>query len=214
MRIKLDIDVSLSPRARWAIAWVLTPLAMLSGSTVAHAWTDGLNTDWIQPGKPISASLLRGLLDQANARMNVLEEKIGMYTVDQKSAQYSLAAVYVTSTNKITPGDMSGLDMPSGYRSGKLACEEITGSPSAHMCTCEELSRSAALGIKGPDQPGWYTCHFRADYITDTVSSGKSNSDCDGWRNNDANHVGMATGNTWEPAGLTCDKKQPILCCD
>lgn len=214
MRIKLDIDVTLSPRARWAIAWVLTPLAMLSGSTLAHAWTDGVNTDWIKAGNPISASSLKALLDQTDARLANLEQKIGTYTVDQKSAQYSLAAVYVMSTNKVTPGDMSGLDLPAGYKSGKLACEEITGSPSAHMCTCDEISRTAALGIEGPAQAGWYTCHLRADYITDTVSSGKSNSDCDGWRSSDVNHVGMATGNTWEPSGQTCDKKMPVLCCD
>lgn len=217
MRIKLEIDLSLSPRSRWVIAWVLTPVAVLAGSgAVAHAWTGGLTTAWIQQNAPVSATSLKGLLDQTDQRLNALENKsiesrVATYTVGGETLSYSLGAVYVKPTEDATPGDMSGLAGVQAYKAhfaAKKACEMATSSKSAHMCTGDEIARSAALGVAPPSTIGWYTTQFRID------TGNMSNGDCDGWRNADVNHAGHVGAAPWSPSSQTCDKPLPVLCCD
>lgn len=78
MQIKvITIDVQLSSRAKAAIRWVLTPLAVLVGSAaVAHAWTT-TNTDWVKSGNKISAGDLKKVLDEADQRLAKLESQVG-----------------------------------------------------------------------------------------------------------------------------------------
>jgi hypothetical protein len=71
VKIQLEIDISLTPRTKAAIRWVATPLALLLGTAaVAHATID---TTWINPGSPLSASQLKANFQDAETRLAALE---------------------------------------------------------------------------------------------------------------------------------------------
>jgi hypothetical protein len=92
----------------------------------------------------------------------------------------STNAVYCGTTASTT-GAFSTTIIPgfgnvSGYRSGKALCELACGSPAAHMCSNEELGRSAQMGALPQVAAGyWFAGMAYSQYNS-------SNSiDCDGW---------------------------------
>jgi hypothetical protein len=76
MEIKvITVDVRLSRNTKRAIAWVLTPLAVLAGSlAVAHAaWGPGVDVTWIRSGQAVDAAKLKAIVDDADRRITALE---------------------------------------------------------------------------------------------------------------------------------------------
>jgi hypothetical protein len=76
MEIKvITVDVRLSRNTKRAIAWVLTPLAVLAGSlAVAHAaWGPGVDVTWIRSGQAVDAAKLKAIVDDADRRFTALE---------------------------------------------------------------------------------------------------------------------------------------------
>jgi hypothetical protein len=93
----------------------------------------------------------------------------------------------------------------SGYRAGKLLCEKTFG-PAAHICTGEEMVRSAQLGIaiKAPLSGFWYS--------SGNMSSDQANSDCQGWTSQSSSRVGPVWSDTFPNFGH-CDVLRPVACC-
>jgi hypothetical protein len=110
----------------------------------------------------------------------------------------------------------------AGYVAAKAMCEAAAAcgsSPTAHMCSGEEILRSVQIGV--PVSTGWYSSTVLASVSTDTLL------DCDGWGPTSVSAAG-ALGSSWGapptfptsmyPQGLpirtACMTVQPILCCD
>jgi hypothetical protein len=72
MQIKVvTVDFRLSQNAKRAIRWGLLPLAVLIGSmALARAY----DTSWIASGQQVSASKLKGDLDEVQTRLTALEQ--------------------------------------------------------------------------------------------------------------------------------------------
>src|SRR5262249_54610814 len=125
--------------------------------------------------------------------------------------QYSVGATkYCGGSSGSTNGLITtGGAVPDGYQSAKLLCQSAPGcgmSATAHMCSAEEMVRSAQLGIS-PSGPGWY-------------SAGDSDApqfnvprECFGWTSNDSRVLGTVWDVTF-PNPFPCSFAFPILCCD
>lgn len=142
-------------------------------------------------------------------------------TVGSKS--YSLGAVFKKATQPIHTGNLGG------YAGAKSICEAAVGTPTAHMCTGEELVRSAQLGISVPAGGGWYSS---AGDAIDGTSPGQTqpnrhDDDCQGWTDNstvnNGTTVGTSDGPTWikntgvpqgRPFHGDCSTSNAVLCCD
>jgi hypothetical protein len=177
---------------RWSrMRWLVTIGAVsLAASAVALALPNGYFTS----GATLQAADLNAMLAAIN--------KPDIATT-QSGKHYSLAALYCGATASSTNGQIT-----EGYVGAKTLCQSTCGgSPSAHMCNADELTRSAQLGI--PPGSGWYTAGVWVPY------NSQSFNDCVGWSSNsNANR-----GATWvpsppQPGAVTCDTQQPVLCCD
>jgi hypothetical protein len=103
---------------------------------------------------------------------------------------------------------MSAFGSQRGYSATRAPCQAACGTPTAHMCSGEEVIRSAALGTTMPT--GWFAAGFNVYSINTYVS------DCDGfttsnavsgtlWKNNDSG--------AWA-SNAPCTHVHPVLCCD
>jgi hypothetical protein len=118
--------------------------------------------------------------------------------------QYSLDATYCGSTTATIGTFNSGTHQ--GYLAAKDLCESVADcnqSPSAHMCTSEEIVRSMQVADVVPW--GWYSTGTRASLAVAPID------DCHSWSDN-----GTGAGAWW--AGFAgsepCSVPEPILCCD
>lgn len=210
MRIRIDVEIT--PRARRALTGLL--LVGLTGTVAnAHAgWSSDVT--WIAPNEPISATKLKALFTEADERITAVEDDVAKLeaakpVVTKNGKQWSLGATYCGIT-AATDGSAGG------YATTKALCEQPTtgcpsasgglGSSSAHMCTAEELVRSASSGIPLPGA-GWYN---RGARVIEGPSSAMT--DCAGWTSNSTNMSGALWSVT--PSGATCNATYPILCCD
>jgi hypothetical protein len=93
----------------------------------------------------------------------------------------------------------------SGYRAGKLLCQKTYG-PAAHVCSGEEMVRSAQLGIaiNAPLSGFWYS--------SGSMSSDERITDCMGWTSHDAGLEGPVWSDTFPNFGH-CDVLRPVACC-
>jgi hypothetical protein len=134
-----------------------------------------------------------------------------IYTNPQTNKTYSTNAGYcgktATTQGKITDGALSG------YPATKSLCEKACTSPSAHMCTSEELVRSLTTGSSVP--AGWYSTGVLSwdgavatpAHITDCISwTSVLHTDLGGYW---ATGISPVLGNDGY-----CDQTLPIICCD
>lgn len=191
MGIKIDIKIDLSPtqkriiRGAVVLGSVIAALGVGIAIAAPHQW---------KANDPLAAADLNSL--------NVVS-----YTGDGGASSYSTGA---TKFCGITPVTTTGAIVYSGvggYRGTKLACENVAScgnSPTAHMCTTEEMIRSSALGMTTAN--GW-------------IASGVGNADCLGWKDDTIQKSGAAWDTTFMGGGgvanlLSCNATTPILCCD
>lgn len=124
---------------------------------------------------------------------------------------YSRGALFVKATPMTAPdggaisynGDIKG-SSSNGYVNAKALCETTVGSPSAHMCTGDELVRSEQLGITVPN--GWYAAgawHYNP--------SGEGT--CSGWISSNSSDSG-SYWNNGAPGSASCAAGSRVLCCD
>jgi hypothetical protein len=128
-------------------------------------------------------------------------------------AKYSVGAtLYCGSSTPPTNGQTTG-----GYKGAKALCEAACKSPTAHMCTGEEMVRSSQLGLIDPDGgAAWYSSGANAvAQVGVSFSSQRTYvyvvDDCAGWTSTSSNGASWATG---QPNYSTCTSLQSILCCD
>ncbi len=70
MKLQLEIDLDITPRAKSAIRWILLPVAVLMGSAaIAHAF----DMSWIASGQKVSSMKLKEVLSEVDTRLVALE---------------------------------------------------------------------------------------------------------------------------------------------
>jgi len=189
--MKIVIDLELSPRQKKIIRAAVVTGAVIGalglGLAVAapHQW---------MANQPLTAADLNSL--------DIVSTDAGK--------QYSLGATY----KAVTSGSYNGSQV-NGYPGAKSVCETQVGSPSAHMCTGEELIRSAEIGLPisatdgGTVPSGWYSSGSRA-----TVEGTPTNSfDCKGWTDGVTHTLAGSYWNGFPNYGF-CDVPGPVMCCD
>lgn len=174
------------------------------------------DTGWVTPGAPVSAGKLKALLDEIDARLTRVEVRTHGTTA------ISSSAVYCGATAS-TVGDMSDLSGFKGYAGAKAACEALSdckSSKTAHVCSGEEVVRSAQIGITMP--AGWLATGAATRAVISSGSTDRyvESADCQGFK------VGVAAtgvsnwfGTSWDPTGPAakathCGSKLAVLCCD
>jgi hypothetical protein len=122
---------------------------------------------------------------------------------------YSLMAVYRATTSANFDGAQVG-----GYVGAKATCVALVGSPTAHMCTNEEVTRSMQIGLL-PAEAGWISHGLGFIGQTTSDTSTALDDDCDSWTGNENTRAGALWGNNGsDRANFTCDNSYPIQCCD
>ena len=137
----------------------------------------------------------------------------GLNRVTHGSTSYSVGATLLCGVSSTTTtGNIFSGSAP-GYAGAKAMCEVSPGcnnSPTAHMCTAEEIVRSQSIGITAPQQ-GWYSTGVHAELEGGT---NLTVDDCQGWTSTSV--FGAAWGGTTpgSPGTRGCAISLPVLCCD
>lgn len=174
------------------------------------------DTSWITPGGTLSSSKLLALVDEIDGRLGRVEVRVN------GSNRISGTGVYCGATAP-TVGDLSDLSGFKGYAGGKAACEavpECKSSKTAHVCSGEEIVRSAQISMTMP--AGWFATGFggRAVASSGTTDRTVESTDCQGFKSGVCGTGTVTwTGSAWDPTGPApktgyCGEKRPVLCCD
>lgn len=219
MHIKIVIDFKLSAQAKRTIRWIALPVAVFAGTAatvaLANVVTSGTSVPVVQfdAGSPMSAESFTADFKNIQTRLDALERQA---TLD---GGYSVNAVYCGLTDA-TLGDLStltslGSGVGQGYAKAKAYCQAAcAGSKTAHMCSGEELARSAQQGSQ-PNVDGWY--ETGSGIGGPAANTGVTN-DCLGWTSLSSS----SWGPLWldegagipAPGGETCSTSEAVLCCD
>ncbi|MBI5487107.1 MAG: hypothetical protein HY905_07220 [Deltaproteobacteria bacterium] len=203
-----------------------------------------VDPSWFTRSAPVFLELTVGtttlaprtpLLPVASAYQAEHAETAGRVTRTRGTKTISVGGVYCGAT-AATSGSVGG------YSGAKALCETACADPVAHMCSTEEVTRSAALGVAFG--AGWYVGGERgyaglcARSETGWSYYHFASTDCDGWTSSDAAApVGLGVpglpgiptccsgsscaiptgphGACWSsgPSACGCDTTQPVLCC-
>ena len=101
----------------------------------------------------------------------------GVFTISANGKWCSSSPT--TTTGAFPTTLIVGVGTVSGYRSAKVICEQTCGAANAHMCSADEIVRSAQLGAIPPAATGYWM----AGGAYSLYSSGSSQ-DCLGWTDN------------------------------
>jgi hypothetical protein len=168
----------------------------------AVAVAELLDLEVFTEGTPISSSAMNDNFEKLNEKLSALELALQdarpVYANPETGDQYSLDASYCDSSLP-TSGDLNG------YTGAKALCETECGSPTAHMCTVQEMIRYHETG-------GLVTAHGWVSHGMDHPDGWTNpNADCTGW----TDEVGL--GHTWidgYPWRSGCAEMLPVHCCD
>ena len=202
--MKITIDLELSPLQKKIVRGGVVAGAVMGALGVGLAIAAPIDTTWVVDQKPLSATALKGDLDGLQAQVTALQAARAQETAD---GGYSLGAAYCGSspvtTGAITSGPLSG------YAAARKICQGVAGcGVGAHMCTGDEIARTASLSIAGPASNGWYSGSTRFP-DSNVVNN------CSGWTDGAGTHGGpVVQAPTWDPSALLCNTSAPILCCN
>jgi hypothetical protein len=200
MPIDIRIRIDLSPRQKRVMR------AAVVGGTVIAALGLGVALATVpnsfSSGQSVSANSM-------NQNFTYLDSK-ARFVAALDGGQYSVGATHfcgIGPTNTTGAISYSGM---TGYAGAKAICAAATGcgpSATAHMCTGEELARSAQLGITPPT--GWYSTYT---WLITSGAGGAASvqSDCIGWTSTTAMGALGGAG----PTVAACSTSEPVLCCD
>ena len=202
----IHIRIDFSDRNRKWIRAILSVLLVLVVGGIGLASAAPIDTNWIAPNQPVVAASLKANLDG-------LQQQLSKVVVARNGRQYSLGATYCGKT-----APTNGL-IANGYAGTKSLCEAVAAcgsSASAHMCSSEEILRSASMGVV--IDSGWYASAVHSSYFGcsgGACGSTQTSSDCIGWTSNNGAEYGL----TWQSGGrllyqVQCGTSQPVLCCD
>lgn len=146
-----------------------------------------------------------------NANFADIDSRLGsgrMVATNDAGVSYSTGfTIYCGESAPVTGAFASGAKV--GFAAAKAQCQTVPGcSPSAHMCTSEEIIRTSQMGY--PTGNGWFSTG------TNNAAASAPLADCNGWRVGD----GTVQGSVWTGTGseftgwIGCSASEPILCCD
>jgi hypothetical protein len=126
--------------------------------------------------------------------------------VTNGSSKYSVGATAYCGTGPTNTTGAISYNGKTGYAGAKAMCEASSAcgnSATAHMCTSDELVRSAQLGMT---PVGWYSSGYDVTNV-----AGYHENDCGGWTSN-----GSYEAAAWgpNPGFDLCGHSNPVLCCD
>ncbi len=195
MKIKVTtIDFEIPSRTKRIALFIAIPVLMVGASAVAIANVPNSFKD----GDTLSAQKMNDNFSALDVRASALETGRFIATINGK--KYSVGATQFT---KATVKQYTGLI--GNYNGAKGVCEGETGSPSAHMCTTDEIVRTAAAGVSIAQ--GWYSSGVFSLVLGDSMN------DCAAWQQAGAGY----RGTFWNGTGAlhdACGNPHPILCCD
>jgi hypothetical protein len=169
---------------------VLAGALVAGGSAVAFAVVPSFTN-----GTTLQAADLNKIVDAVNKSI---------------TAQGLYCGVTAATNGNISAGTVKG------YPAVKKQCELTCTSPSAHICTSQELLANAEKGWTPPADGHFWFATGTFGYFP---SNGSYLWDCDGFQN--AAHTQLGT--TWyretasganAPNDDYCDQMHPLLCCD
>jgi hypothetical protein len=171
--------------------------------TVVHA-TPNLWTQILVIGQasPMPRTQIGAVPYAVEAARTVVDVNSKLYSVGATYCGSAPVTINTTSLVSLVPG------AANGYAAGKSLCETACSSPSAHMCSADDLIRSLALGVAVPSG-GLGSYIATGTYAP--VSPGSVN-DCGGWM---VGYQGTVWGgNSGGLSSAYCFTGQPLLCCD
>jgi hypothetical protein len=183
-------------KRRWTLAVVLLASAV---SAIVYATVP--NT--FAPGDQLSASKLNANFMALDGRVTALEKfDIGAARIVETRGgkAWSLGAVYCGVTAS-TNGQIG-----SGYAGAKGLCETACTTTSAHMCTTDEIVRTAQMGVAAP--AGWYSAGLWSEGAGAVVDN-----DCTAWTTSSSTVNGYWWSSTYTTV-QACNMTGPVLCCD
>jgi hypothetical protein len=154
--------------------------------------------------------------DADNAAMATAATTASRHVVTGPAGSVSVDGTYCGSTAASTGVATSGALL--GFAATHALCAGVaTCSPTAHLCSYDELVTSVVVG-RAADRDGW----MNGSAGWGQSSTGAYYTDCDGWR------LGATTtlGSEWIadntgavvadalPASRSCNTSLPFLCCD
>jgi hypothetical protein len=193
MGIEIKINIDLSPRQKKIMR------AAVVGGVVIGALGIGIAIAAPPHAFMTSETLTATNLNSLNVATN-------------GSVSYSVGATTYCGTGPTSTTGAISYNGAIGYPGAKAMCQASSGcsnSPTAHMCSAEEMVRSSQLGISLPAGFGWY-----ASGVGVSIGSNED-VDCAGW-----NSAATATygpgyiGSPLESGWTTCNTMNPVLCCD
>jgi len=197
MRVRFHIEFELSPRQKRLIVGGIAATVLLGGTIV---WASVPNV--FKDGDPLSAQTMNDNFTALDQRLSKVETVTAKASAD---AGYAFGASYCGSSG-VTKADLSGVSgTGTGYVKARAQCQTTCSSPGAHLCTSDEVSRSAQLGVTVPN--GWYSS------VSYFASSAPGN-ECSGFTD--------GTSTTWQaswwvggtPSADYCNQSHALLCCD
>jgi hypothetical protein len=207
------VDLELSTKAKKRLAFGV-PLALILASgaiafaginwTPPHEWSNDAGANYAGP------SLKASDLDD---NFNTLADAGATLQAQVDGLQGQITALQVGAATFC--GVTSPVDGKIGsYALAQQACASVANcTASAHMCSGDELVRSAQMGNR-PGVNGWYSLGAG---IAGTTNSPEVPTDCVGWTNNDSTVYGpnwTNQGSYSAPLGAPCDGALAILCCE
>jgi hypothetical protein len=195
MKIKVYV-IEISARSKrnlvlWGALALVAAMALPADANVPNQFATG---------EVLSAS-------QMNANFAYIDAWRGHPVVTRGGQQWSLGAVYCGST-AATNGQITG-----GYAGAKALCQTACASPSAHMCTGEELVRSVQVGVGGVQ--GWYASGVGGLNVNPGGYM-ETWGDCSGWTSSVSSNTNIIEAPSWNslPGSSACNASVPVLCCD
>jgi hypothetical protein len=200
MPIDIRIRIDLSPGQKRMMRAAVVAGAVIGALGLGVALATVPNS--FSSGQAVSASSM-------NQNFTYLDSKARFVAVID-GGQYSVGATHFCGTGPTNTTGAISYSGVTGYAGAKAMCGAATGcgsSATAHMCTGEELARSAQLGINPPS--GWYATYT---WLITSGAGGAANvqSDCIGWTSTTAMGAIGGTG----PTVVSCSTSEPVLCCD
>ena len=192
MGIDIHVRIELTRAQRRVARWL--GLATVSLGVTGIGVALAAPAQWTT-SEPLTASKLNGL--------TVLS--VG------DAGSYSVGATMYCGVTPSTNGGLSTVSgAGAGLRKAKHACETACASATAHMCTGDELARSAALGT-GAD--GWYLSGS-TDWAGPNPPTIINGSDCQGFTQASNANGGAVWQSTGNHGVDSCDISHPVVCCD
>lgn len=211
------IDFEISARWKRILTWVGAPLLALSVTAVASAAV----RHQLRAQTPIVALELNENFEDLDVRVTAASER------SHNGKRISLNGIQCGKSAVPTAGTIVDQNTATaGYEGAKLICQRALGcnSLTAHMCTSEEMVRSAQIGAV---LPGFYYWVSGGQLVASPAESMpyQLTGDCHAWRSS-----GNEIGNVWYgaapdvcgvglsgpcPGYTTCSDTTPfVACCD